>query len=240
MRIVLINPIYPYRGGVAYQTTLLERSLRANNHEVLVISFQRQYPCWLYPGSSDQDPSKCTLRSEAEFLLDPIYPWTWYKTRQRIKEFFPHQVVFQWWTTFWAISFANLSAYCRRNRIHVAFILHNVQPHEQRLWDAWLVRSALQNGNTIIAQNPTEARRLLGGLIIATGLFLGLRFLYLNYILHSGTGLVQSVILAAALLIVGFQVLLIGLVADLIGFNRKILEEVLYRLRRMEIDQQNE
>jgi hypothetical protein len=37
------------------------------------------------------------------------------------------------------------------------------------------------------------------------------------------------------LLIIGFQVLLIGLVADLIGFNRKILEEILYRIRKLEI-----
>jgi glycosyltransferase involved in cell wall biosynthesis len=83
---------------------------------------------------------------------------------------------------------------------------------------------------------PLRVFSLLGGLMIATGLLLGLRFVYLNYIIRSGTGLVQSVIAAAALLIVGFQVLLIGLVADLIGFNRKILEEVLFRLRRLEIE----
>jgi hypothetical protein len=44
-------------------------------------------------------------------------------------------------------------------------------------------------------------------------------------------------ILAAILLIVGFQVCLIGVIADLIGFNRKILEETLYRMRRIELDQ---
>jgi hypothetical protein len=41
-------------------------------------------------------------------------------------------------------------------------------------------------------------------------------------------------------LIVGFQVFLIGLVADLIGFNRKILEEMLYRLRRLEMGENGE
>ncbi len=71
--------------------------------------------------------------------------------------------------------------------------------------------------------------------MILLGLFLGLRFFYLNYIVGQGTGLIQSVILSAALLIVGFQVLLIGLVADLIAFNRKILEEVLYRIRSIEL-----
>jgi hypothetical protein len=63
-----------------------------------------------------------------------------------------------------------------------------------------------------------------------------LRFLYF-YFTGAGAGHIQSLILSAALLIVGFQIFLIGLVADLIGFNRKILEEVLYRLRKAEAEQ---
>ena len=51
-----------------------------------------------------------------------------------------------------------------------------------------------------------------------------------------GNGHVQSLILTAVLLIIGFQTLLIGLVADLVGFNRKIMEETLFRLRRLEAD----
>lgn len=75
----------------------------------------------------------------------------------------------------------------------------------------------------------------LGGVMIAGGLLLGLRYLYFNWI-GQGAGHIQSVILIAILLIVGFQVCLIGVVADLVGFNRKILEEILYRLRRLEQD----
>jgi hypothetical protein len=69
----------------------------------------------------------------------------------------------------------------------------------------------------------------------AAGLVLGARFLYF-LIGNQGAGHIQSLILAAILLIVGFQILLIGLLADLIGFNRKILEDVLYRLRRLELE----
>jgi len=83
---------------------------------------------------------------------------------------------------------------------------------------------------------PLRVFSALGLLMIVIGAFLGLRFIYLNYIVGQGSGLIQSVILSAVLLIVGFQVMLIGLLADLIGFNRKILEEVLYRLRRLEIE----
>jgi UPF0716 family protein affecting phage T7 exclusion len=46
--------------------------------------------------------------------------------------------------------------------------------------------------------------------------------------------MIQSLILAAVFLIVGFITFLIGLIADLVSFNRKILEEVLIRLRKQD------
>ena len=83
-----------------------------------------------------------------------------------------------------------------------------------------------------------KIRRLLGlgASLIAAGMILVFRFLYLFIARGGVTGNIQSLILAAVLLIVGFQVCLIGLIADLIGFNRKILEEILYRLRRAELE----
>jgi hypothetical protein len=75
-----------------------------------------------------------------------------------------------------------------------------------------------------------------GAALIAVALVLGVRFLVL-YALGRGTGHVQSLILAAILSIVGFQVGLIGLIADLVSQNRKMLEETLYRFRRLELKQ---
>lgn len=76
-----------------------------------------------------------------------------------------------------------------------------------------------------------------GLLLLVVGAALGVRFVYF-YLIGQGGGHVQSLILTAILLIVGFQVLLIGLVADLIANNRKLEEEILYRLRRSEASAQ--
>ncbi|HIE56725.1 MAG TPA: glycosyltransferase family 2 protein [Anaerolineales bacterium] len=77
---------------------------------------------------------------------------------------------------------------------------------------------------------------VISAVMIAAGTFLGLRFLY-YYVAHHGQGHIQSLILAAILLIVGFQVFTIGLVADLVSANRKILEETRYHLRKIEYQQ---
>jgi glycosyltransferase involved in cell wall biosynthesis len=82
---------------------------------------------------------------------------------------------------------------------------------------------------------PLRVFSFFGAIFLTGGLLLGIRYLYF-YFNGQGAGHIQSVILAAVLLIVGFQVLLIGLLADLIGSNRRILEEVLYRIKHMELN----
>lgn len=80
---------------------------------------------------------------------------------------------------------------------------------------------------------PLRVFTLAGAILTSLGMLLALRFLYFFFI-GRGSGHVQSLILAAVLLIVGFQTFLIGLVADLVASNRKIMEEILYRMRREE------
>jgi glycosyltransferase involved in cell wall biosynthesis len=89
---------------------------------------------------------------------------------------------------------------------------------------------------SFVMYRPLRVFSLLGGLFFLAGIVLSLRYLYFAAS-GFGAGHVQSVILAAVLLIVGVVVFCIGLVADLIGFNRRILEEDLFRTRRMELEQ---
>ncbi len=161
MKISLVGPVYPYRGGIAHFNTLLARALKDNGHHIQMVSFKRQYPNWLYPGKSDKDPSKRPLRVEAEFLLDPFYPWTWYQTAKRILQFQPDMVVIQWWTTFWAVPLAALSSFLKRKSILTVYLIHNVIPHEKKAWDPWLSRFALHHGDAFIVQSQQEKMRLL-------------------------------------------------------------------------------
>lgn len=98
----------------------------------------------------------------------------------------------------------------------------------------YLVKSSSTILRAYTMYRPLRVFTILGLLIILAGLVPGVRFLYF-YFIGQGGGHIQSVILSAILEIVGFQVMLIGLLADLIGFNRLILEEILYRVRRLEL-----
>lgn len=83
---------------------------------------------------------------------------------------------------------------------------------------------------------PLRVFFTLGAVMVLGGLALGVRFLYF-FFNGDGDGHLQSLIFSAVLLMLGFQVGLIGLMADLINFNRKIMEETLYRVRRLELTQ---
>lgn len=96
----------------------------------------------------------------------------------------------------------------------------------------------LANSTTTIVRAYTFYRPLrvfttIGVIALLAGVAIGIRFL-IAYFSGGGSGHIQSLILSAVLLIAGFQTLLIGLVADLIGANRKLMEEVLVRLRKNE------
>jgi glycosyltransferase involved in cell wall biosynthesis len=132
MRYCLIGPTYPYRGGIAHYTTLLAKQLR-KTHDVLLLSFSKQYPAWLFPGKSDRDPSSQPLHTEASYILNPLNPITWYKTTQAIKKWQPDTVVMQWWHPYFAPAWSILGRALKRlpNKPRLVFICHNVLPHEQ-------------------------------------------------------------------------------------------------------------
>jgi len=81
---------------------------------------------------------------------------------------------------------------------------------------------------------PLKTFSYIGAGIFFLGILLGLRYLYF-YFSGSGAGHIQSVILAAVFLLLGFQILVVGLIADLIASNRRLIEDLLYRIRKLEL-----
>ena len=82
---------------------------------------------------------------------------------------------------------------------------------------------------------PLRAFFFIGSICIIGGLIPSVRFLYF-YLAGQGAGHIQSLIFAAVLFIIGFQVLVLGLLGDVISFNRKLIEETLLRVKRIELD----
>ena len=82
--------------------------------------------------------------------------------------------------------------------------------------------------------NPFRLFTTIGMAMATIGILIGCRFIF-YYLMGSGGGKIQSLILAAALLIIGFQILIVGLLADLISANRRLIEDTLLRIKKIEL-----
>jgi glycosyltransferase involved in cell wall biosynthesis len=116
----------------------------------------------------------------------------------------------------------------------------NANTRPSRLFDSifsYLKRSSATIVRIYAMYEPLKVFTYVGSLLFLLGVAISLRFLYIWAFTTGPTGNVQSLILSAVLMIVGFQVVMIGLLADVISGTRKLLEDLLYRVRNMELDQ---
>ena len=84
-----------------------------------------------------------------------------------------------------------------------------------------------------IIYRPFRFFALIGGTTLLTGLALLARFIML-YLLDNGNGHIQSLIIASILISTGFQTMVFGVLADLLSINRKLIEDVQFRIKKME------
>ena len=126
-----------------------------------------------------------------------------------------------------------------KKRMAIAHVPIRTNPRlrESRLFDnAWTYIKA--SGATIVRiysmYEPLKVFSYIGATIFAAGFAISLRFLY-YYVTGLGLGHLQSLILSAVLMIVGFQVMLIGLVSAVMSGHRKLTEDLLYRVKKIEV-----
>jgi glycosyltransferase involved in cell wall biosynthesis len=129
-----------------------------------------------------------------------------------------------------------IQAGARRTAIAYVPVSVNPQTRPSRLFGSTVnyVKHQLATiVRTYAMYEPLRVFTLVGLAIVLAGLVLVLRFLY--FFALGYPGLVQSLLVGVGCMIVGFQIMLNGLLADLIAANRRLLEETLYRLRRAEV-----
>jgi glycosyltransferase involved in cell wall biosynthesis len=148
MKICLIGPTHPFRGGISHYTTLLFRNLK-QRHQTIFIAFKRQYPQFLYPGETDVDPSKYPIVEHGVVrLLDPMSPYSWLKVAQKVRSERPDLIILPWWTSFWtAPFFATLCLIKRQTSAKILFICHNVREHESTLFHKFCTNLVLKMGD---------------------------------------------------------------------------------------------
>lgn len=159
MRFVIVGTAYPLRGGIAHYVSLLYQSLRDRGHEVLVVTFSRQYPKLLFPGTSQEEKGDAGMPIPSEPIIDSINPTTWRTAGKRIAAFEPDAVLFKFWLPFFAPAYGMIArtikkALRKKNKdTKIVFIADNVIPHEKRFGDRATTNFAFKAVDHFIVQS---------------------------------------------------------------------------------------
>jgi glycosyltransferase involved in cell wall biosynthesis len=168
VRIALVGPAHPYKGGGARHTTELAHRLAAAGHEVIVESWRAQYPRRLYPGQQTVDVPEGEPYPRTRRRLAWYRPDGWLAAGRRARS--ADLVVFALLTPLQVPPYlAIMSRLGREPR--TAVICHNVLPHERRPGDVALTRALLDRAGTVIthsAAQAAQARELAPGATVRT------------------------------------------------------------------------
>ncbi|MCR5598941.1 MAG: hypothetical protein K6G19_12300, partial [Lachnospiraceae bacterium] len=128
-----------------------------------------------------------------------------------------------------------------RNKMAITSVPIRTNPElrKSRLFNSmwgYVKKSMLTILRALLMYRPLMVLTILGFMPFAVGFGIGVRFLTL-YFQHQAGGHVQSLILACTLMIIGFMTFIIGMLADIISANRKILEDVQYNVRKLTYDE---
>ena len=130
-----------------------------------------------------------------------------------------------------------------RNKIAMKSVPVRTNPElrKSRLFSSmfgYVKRSMVTIVRSFMMYKPLRFFTLIGGIFLLIGLALGIRFL-VYFFMGAGTGHIQSLILASTLSMMGFMTVIIGLQADVIAGNRKLLEDIQYHVRKLDYDAEN-
>jgi len=162
MKIALVGPAYPYRGGIAHHTNMLYRHLRRLGHQVDVITFTRQYPRFLFPGESQEeigDGGGFAGEIPAERMIDSINPINWIRVGRELRRRNYDLIVFKFWLPFFGAAFGTIARGAhRRGKKDIMIIIDNFLPHERRPGDTFLTRFFFRYCNIAITQSSEVER----------------------------------------------------------------------------------
>ncbi|OQX85585.1 MAG: hypothetical protein B6D63_02000 [Candidatus Latescibacteria bacterium 4484_7] len=170
LRICLVGPAYPYRGGISHYNTVLAQKLSCS-HDVYSINFKRLYPDFLFPGRTQYDESGEALSVPSERLIDSVNPISWVRAGFHIASLGCDVVIFQWWHPFFAPAYFKISAILRVfSKAKIIFLCHNVIPHEHSLIDRVFLSLAFTLPHGFLVQSREDEenlRRLRKGAVVS-------------------------------------------------------------------------
>ena len=157
MKIAIVGPVHPYKGGVPQHTTELAHRLRAFGHDVTVLSWKNQYP-FFYPGEQfvPDDKPEMPLFGNTRRVLSWKNPLGWWREARKLRRY--DEIIFAWWVP--VIQGPVILAMMRTLGKHgprKVIICHNVVGHNSSKLGVLLSKLVFARANMLIVHSDSQA-----------------------------------------------------------------------------------
>jgi len=162
MKLAIIGPAYPYRGGIALHTNLLYKEFQ-KEHTVRIINYKKLYPDIIFPGKTQYEENDSFKHLPSVRLIDALNPISWHKTANYILSNSYDLIIIQFWQPFFAIQLSAIVRKIKHQDSHVKVIIlcHNISPHEGSPLDKTLTRFLFKTADGFVIQSKAGTDDLL-------------------------------------------------------------------------------
>ena len=161
MKITILGPAHPYRGGLASIMEMLARTFQRRGHEVDIRTFTLQYPALLFPGKSQTVATLPPEDLRIRRCVNTMNPLNWLQVGRALRRERPDFLLLKYWTPFMAPCFGTIARVARGNgHTKVLCQIDNVEPHEHHLTDRPFNRYFLRSVDGFIYMSEQVHREL--------------------------------------------------------------------------------
>lgn len=157
-KIVVIGPVYPYKGGIAHYTGLMYRALE-KKYDTTMVSYKMQYPKIMFKKEQRDYSNKTFEIPDTQYLIHTANPFNILSSAKKIKTMNPDLIIVQWWHPYFAPCYQILLSALKKYQI--LFVCHNVLPHERFPMDRFLTKGTLKKGQYCLLHSKEDEKNLL-------------------------------------------------------------------------------
>lgn len=156
MKILIVGPAWPYRGGIADFDERIAREYIKKGDEVEIFTFTLQYPSFLFPGKTQYSPDPRPEDLDIKRKVNSVNPFNWIKVGRELKKKNADLLIIKFWLPLMAPCFGTIARIVKGNgKTKVVSILDNIIPHEHRPGDKILSKYFVSSIDAFIAMSKS-------------------------------------------------------------------------------------
>lgn len=162
LKIIIIGPAHPLRGGLASFDERLARAFQQAGHDASIYTFSLQYPGFLFPGTTQFSDEPAPKDLNIQVRINSINPLNWISVGNELKKIKPDIIVVRYWLPFMGPALGTILRRVKKNKhTKVIAITDNIIPHEKRPGDHSFTKYFLKPVDACITMSEKVLQDLL-------------------------------------------------------------------------------